>query len=76
MAVVLWLRSQASRQAIPGLSPQFPVSEDAGGAVFVADFPMPAGTRCAGRVGYDTPSAFVAAFRRETGQTPGSYFRP
>jgi len=30
----------------------------------------------AGRVGYDTPSAFVAAFRRETGQTPGSFFRP
>jgi AraC-like DNA-binding protein len=28
------------------------------------------------RVGYDTPSAFVAAFRRETGQTPGSVFRP
>jgi AraC-like DNA-binding protein len=25
-------------------------------------------------VGYDTPSAFVAAFRRETGLTPGSYF--
>ena len=32
-------------------------------------------TRVAGRVGYDTPSAFVAAFRRETGQTPGSFFR-
>ncbi len=32
-------------------------------------------TRVAGRVGYDTPSAFVAAFRRETGQTPGSVFR-
>jgi AraC-like DNA-binding protein len=31
--------------------------------------------RVAGRVGYDTPSAFVAAFRRETGQTPGTYFR-
>ena len=28
-----------------------------------------------GRVGYDTPSAFVAAFRRETGQTPGALFR-
>lgn len=28
----------------------------------------------AGEVGYDTPSAFVAAFRRETGITPGSYF--
>lgn len=26
------------------------------------------------RVGYDTPSAFVAAFRRETGLTPGGYF--
>ena len=33
-------------------------------------------SRVAGRVGYDTPSAFVAAFRRETGQTPGSFFRP
>jgi AraC-like DNA-binding protein len=31
--------------------------------------------RVAGRVGYDTPSAFVAAFRRETGQTPAAYFR-
>ncbi|HEY3869099.1 MAG TPA: helix-turn-helix transcriptional regulator [Actinocrinis sp.] len=27
------------------------------------------------RVGYDTSSAFVAAFRRETGLTPGAYFR-
>jgi AraC-like DNA-binding protein/quercetin dioxygenase-like cupin family protein len=27
------------------------------------------------RIGYDTPSAFVAAFRRETGLTPGGYFR-
>lgn len=26
------------------------------------------------RVGYDTPSAFVAAFRREIGVTPGAYF--
>ena len=26
------------------------------------------------RVGYDTASAFVAAFRRETGLTPGAYF--
>ena len=26
------------------------------------------------QVGYDTASAFVAAFRRETGQTPGRYF--
>ncbi len=32
-------------------------------------------SRVAGRVGYDTPSAFVAAFRRATGQTPGSFFR-
>jgi AraC-like DNA-binding protein/quercetin dioxygenase-like cupin family protein len=32
-------------------------------------------SRVAGRVGYDTPSAFVAAFRRETGQTPAAYFR-
>jgi AraC-like DNA-binding protein/quercetin dioxygenase-like cupin family protein len=32
-------------------------------------------TRVAGRVGYATPSAFVAAFRRETGLTPGGYFR-
>ncbi len=32
-------------------------------------------SRVAGRVGYDTPSAFAAAFRRETGQTPGSFFR-
>src|SRR5262249_9728663 len=32
-------------------------------------------SRVAGRVGYDTPSAFVAAFRRETGQTPGGFFR-
>ena len=29
----------------------------------------------AGYVGYDTPSAFIAAFRRYTGVTPGSYFR-
>ena len=27
------------------------------------------------RVGYDSDSAFVQAFRRETGVTPGSYFR-
>jgi AraC-like DNA-binding protein len=26
------------------------------------------------RVGYQTPSAFVAAFRTETGQTPAAYF--
>jgi len=31
--------------------------------------------RVASHVGYDTPSAFVAAFRRETGQTPAAYFR-
>jgi len=31
--------------------------------------------RVASRVGYDTPSAFVAAFRRETGLTPAAYFR-
>jgi AraC-like DNA-binding protein/quercetin dioxygenase-like cupin family protein len=30
--------------------------------------------RVAHRVGYQTPSAFVAAFRRETGQTPAAYF--
>ncbi len=28
----------------------------------------------ADNVGYETPSAFVAAFRRETGVTPGRYF--
>jgi AraC-like DNA-binding protein/quercetin dioxygenase-like cupin family protein len=27
-------------------------------------------------VGYETPSAFVAAFRRETGATPGTYLHP
>jgi AraC-like DNA-binding protein/quercetin dioxygenase-like cupin family protein len=32
-------------------------------------------SRVAGRVGYGAPSAFVAAFRRETGQTPAAYFR-
>jgi AraC-like DNA-binding protein len=31
-------------------------------------------SRVAARVGYQTPSAFAAAFRRETGQTPASYF--
>jgi AraC-like DNA-binding protein/uncharacterized RmlC-like cupin family protein len=31
--------------------------------------------RVAHRVGYETPSAFVAAFRRETRLTPGAYFR-
>jgi AraC-like DNA-binding protein len=34
----------------------------------------PIGT-VAPHVGYETPSAFVAAFRRETGLTPGAYFR-
>jgi AraC-like DNA-binding protein len=29
----------------------------------------------AGRVGYETTSAFVAAFRSQTGVTPGRYFR-
>jgi AraC-like DNA-binding protein/quercetin dioxygenase-like cupin family protein len=31
-------------------------------------------SRVARRVGYETPSAFVAAFRRETGITPAAYF--
>jgi AraC-like DNA-binding protein len=31
-------------------------------------------SRVAHRVGYETPSAFVAAFRRETGLTPAAYF--
>ena len=30
--------------------------------------------RVAVRVGYQNVSAFVAAFRRETGMTPGGYF--
>lgn len=30
--------------------------------------------RVAGRVGYASASAFVAAFRRETGLTPAAYF--
>jgi len=30
--------------------------------------------RVAGRVGYESASAFVAAFRRETGLTPAAYF--
>jgi AraC-like DNA-binding protein/quercetin dioxygenase-like cupin family protein len=30
--------------------------------------------RVAPKVGYETPSAFVAAFRRETGATPATYF--
>jgi len=41
-------------------------------SMLAADVPV---SRVAGRVGYDTPSAFVAAFRRETGQTPGAMFR-
>jgi AraC-like DNA-binding protein len=32
-------------------------------------------TVVAGRVGYRTPSAFVAAFRAHTGVTPGRYFQ-
>jgi AraC-like DNA-binding protein len=31
-------------------------------------------SRVARRVGYDTTSAFVAAFRKHTGVTPGAYF--
>jgi AraC-like DNA-binding protein len=31
-------------------------------------------SRVAAKVGYETPSAFVAAFRRETGATPSRYF--
>lgn len=31
-------------------------------------------SRVARRVGYGTPSAFIAAFRRETGITPAAYF--
>jgi AraC-like DNA-binding protein/quercetin dioxygenase-like cupin family protein len=33
-------------------------------------------SRVAVRVGYDTPSAFIAAFRRETGVSPSAYFSP
>lgn len=33
-------------------------------------------SRVAHRVGYETASAFVAAFRRETGITPAAYFAP
>ena len=32
-------------------------------------------TRVAHDVGYASTSAFVAAFRRTTGTTPGAYFR-
>jgi AraC-like DNA-binding protein len=32
--------------------------------------------RVAHRVGYEAPSAFTAAFRRETGVTPAAYFEP
>jgi AraC-like DNA-binding protein/quercetin dioxygenase-like cupin family protein len=41
--------------------------------------PLAAGepvSNVARQVGYETPSAFVAAFRRETGVTPAAYFRP
>ena len=31
-------------------------------------------SRIAAKVGYETPSAFIAAFRRETGMTPAAYF--
>ncbi len=30
--------------------------------------------RAVSKVGYDTPSAFIAAFRRLTGVTPAAYF--
>lgn len=33
-------------------------------------------TAVAHHVGYATPSSFVAAFRQETGRTPGAYFAP
>jgi AraC-like DNA-binding protein len=33
-------------------------------------------TRVALDVGYDSPSAFITAFRRELGTTPGRYFEP
>jgi AraC-like DNA-binding protein len=33
-------------------------------------------TRVALEVGYQSPSAFVSAFRRQLGTTPGRYFRP
>lgn len=33
-------------------------------------------TRVAARIGYESASAFVAAFRRETGLTPAAYFQP
>jgi AraC-like DNA-binding protein len=33
-------------------------------------------TRVALDVGYETPSAFISAFRRELGRTPGRYFGP
>jgi AraC-like DNA-binding protein len=31
-------------------------------------------TSAALEVGYDSPSAFIEAFRRSVGQTPGQYF--
>jgi len=36
---------------------------------------MPAGSVFDWHAGYDTASAFAAAFRRETGLTPAAYFR-
>jgi AraC-like DNA-binding protein len=33
-------------------------------------------TRVALQIGYNSPSAFIAAFRREMGTTPGRYFEP
>jgi AraC-like DNA-binding protein/quercetin dioxygenase-like cupin family protein len=41
--------------------------------LLAADDPV---SRVAPRVGYETPSAFIAAFRRETGLTPATYFEP
>ena len=49
-------------------------------ARLAAALPLLAGGMAVGtaarRVGYATPSAFVAAFRREIGTTPAEYFRP
>jgi len=41
--------------------------------LLAADLPLEGVAR---RVGYSSPSAFVAAFRRAVGVTPGEYFRP